>query len=119
MEVVESTAKSDLFVTSKFGNHWKEHWKQEIERGSEIHTLDELLDIAHYQGRKALLLEQCIKTLLEINEKDFDWISKLMIRYIAENHNIHTTCIVNCNSAELLQGIKATFNEQFLDNEKR
>jgi hypothetical protein len=116
MEAVEATAKSDSLVTAKFGNHWKEHWKQEIEKGSETHTLDDLLYIAHYQGRRAVLLEQQLKTLLEINEKDFNWISKLMIRYIAKKHNLHTTRIVNCTSAELLQGIKSTFIEQFLND---
>ena len=45
------------FVTAKFGNNWKEHAKQNYD-------LDAVIEIAHKQGRRAILLERAIQELL-------------------------------------------------------
>jgi Cys-tRNA synthase (O-phospho-L-seryl-tRNA:Cys-tRNA synthase) len=45
------------FVTAKFGNNWKQHAK-------ENYDMDALIEIAHKQGRRAILLEMVINELL-------------------------------------------------------
>jgi len=45
------------FVTPKFGNNWKQHAK-------ENYDFDSVIEIAHKQGRRAILLERAIKELL-------------------------------------------------------
>ena len=45
------------FVTARFGNLWKEHAKQNC-------SFDEIIDIAHQQGRRAILLQMAIKEIL-------------------------------------------------------
>lgn len=45
------------FVTAKFGNHWKEHAKENYE-------VDQIIDIAWVQGRKVVLLEKALKELV-------------------------------------------------------
>lgn len=48
------------FVTAVFGNNWKEHAK----KNTELYSMDDLIAIAHKQGRRAILLERAIKELL-------------------------------------------------------
>ena len=45
------------FVTGQFGDNWKEYAKENID-------IDEIINIAWIQGRKAILLERVIKNLL-------------------------------------------------------
>lgn len=45
------------FVTPKFGNNWKQFAK-------ELDDIDAIINIAHKQGRRAILLEIAIKELL-------------------------------------------------------
>ena len=45
------------FVTVKFGNNWKQHAK-------ENYDLDAVIEIAHKQGRRSILLERAIQELL-------------------------------------------------------
>lgn len=49
------------FVTPKFGDNWKAHAKKNINK-------DTLIDIAWYNGRKAILLEEALKECEEIIE---------------------------------------------------
>lgn len=44
------------FVTARFGNAWKEHTKQLFDSG-EI-DIENIIDIAWRQGRRAILLEK-------------------------------------------------------------
>lgn len=46
---------------------------------------------------------------LSINEpKDFDSASRVMIKYLAENHHPHTTAIITSTGCEILEGVKST-----------
>lgn len=56
IQKVDELAQQD-FVTAKFGNHWKEHAKENIE-------VDQIIDIAWTQGRRAILLERALKEIL-------------------------------------------------------
>ena len=38
---------------------------------------------------------------------DFNSAAQGLMDYLSKNHNPHTICIVDCNSAELLEGIKS------------
>jgi hypothetical protein len=53
---------------------------------------------------------------IEVNVKDvyFEELSKLMIKYLCENHNPHTTIIITNNSAEILSGIKSVVTDEFI-----
>lgn len=37
-----------------------------------------------------------------------------LMKYLAENHHPHTTCIVVNNSAEILEGIQTHLTEKFI-----
>lgn len=54
---VEELEKTD-FVTARFGKNWKENAKKN-------YNVDQVLDIAHINGRKVVLLEMAIKELLD------------------------------------------------------
>ena len=54
-------------------------------------------------------LETILDRILEVNEpKDFDSASRILIKYLCENHNPHVTVIVTPTGAELLGGLKST-----------
>lgn len=44
------------------------------------------------------------KIEIDTNRIYFEELAKLMMKYLAENHNPHTRVIIDCNSAELLSG---------------
>lgn len=46
--------------------------------------------------------------------KEFQKAAEPLIKYLAENYNPHTTCIVTNNSAEMLQGIAGYTNNEHL-----
>jgi len=60
MKFVDAQIEQPL-VTARFGNDWKEHVKQELEKDSGLYTVDDIIDIAWRQGRKAIILERYIK----------------------------------------------------------
>ena len=49
------------FVTTKFGDNWKNHQKRMLAEGQI--DIDMLLDVAWIQGRRALLMEDVIRVL--------------------------------------------------------
>ena len=53
---IDELEKTD-FVTARFGNGWKKNAKDNFD-------FDAVIDIAHKQGRRAILLERAIKELL-------------------------------------------------------
>lgn len=57
LEKVDKQAKEPL-VTAKFSNNWKAHAKDNI-------NIDDMTDIAWYQGRRAILLERIIEKLIK------------------------------------------------------
>ena len=58
IEMIEATAKTPM-VTPRFGNEWKKFTKEKFENGQM--SVDDIIDIAFYQGRKALLLEEALR----------------------------------------------------------
>lgn len=53
---IDEIEKTD-FVTARFGNGWKKNAKENF-------SSDDIIDIAHKQGRRAILLERAIEELL-------------------------------------------------------
>lgn len=56
LKEVEEKIETD-FVTARFGNNWKNHAKENYEK-------DDIINIAWIQGRKALLLEMALKSVM-------------------------------------------------------
>jgi hypothetical protein len=44
----------------------------------------------------------------------FEEAVKPLMKYLADNHNPHTVVVVESNSAEILQGIKAVVTDEFI-----
>jgi hypothetical protein len=53
---------------------------------------------------------------VEIDTKNiyFEELAKLMIKYLAENHNPHTTVIITSTTAELLEGKMSVETIEFI-----
>jgi hypothetical protein len=53
---------------------------------------------------------------VEIDTKNiyFEELAKLMIKYLAENHNLHTTVIITSTTAELLEGKMSVATIEFI-----
>jgi hypothetical protein len=51
------------FVTARFGNNWKEHTKEQFDSG-EI-EIENIIEVAWKQGRKAILLERELTRLIK------------------------------------------------------
>lgn len=45
-----------------------------------------------------------METQIDTKQIYFEELAKLMIKYLAENHNPHTTVIITSTDAELLEG---------------
>jgi len=56
------------------------------------------------------------KINIEIDTKQlmFEEIAKLMIKYLAENHNPHTSIIITSNGAELVEGKMCISTGEFI-----
>lgn len=56
------------------------------------------------------------KNKIEVDTKQtyFEQLSKLLIKYLAENHNPHTTIIVTSTSAELVEGKMCISTNEFI-----
>lgn len=48
------------------------------------------------------------------NQEKFEEIVKPLIKFLAENHHPHTTCIVTATEAEILEGLMVTKTDEFL-----
>jgi hypothetical protein len=62
LEAIEERIEKP-FVTAKFGDNWREHYRKMLVEGQI--TTDMLLDIAWKQGRRALLMEDAIKRFVK------------------------------------------------------
>ena len=49
-----------------------------------------------------------------MEKQTFEEAVKPLIKWVAENCNPHATVLVDCTSAELLQGSECVINEEFL-----
>lgn len=52
--------------------------------------------------------------LSEDKRKEFDELAKQMIKFLNDNCYPHVSVIVDCTSAELLEGVCAIHTEEFL-----
>lgn len=52
--------------------------------------------------------------LKEVDLNNFEEATEYLIKYLAENHNPHTSCIVTSNTAELFEGIKSHLTDKYL-----
>ena len=58
-QINEMADKDKSFVTSQFGDNWKDHQKRMLSEGQI--NIDDIIDIAWKQGRRALLMEEVIR----------------------------------------------------------
>ena len=63
LKLVDERVEKPL-VTARFGDNWKNHVKSEYEKGTGLYELDDIIDIAWKEGRRAILLERALKELL-------------------------------------------------------
>lgn len=59
-DINERAAKP--LITAKFGDNWKEHQKKMILDGQI--KIEDIVEIAWIQGRRALLLERAVRSLV-------------------------------------------------------
>ncbi len=50
----------------------------------------------------------------KIDDKNFESVAKMMIKYLAENHHPHTTVIITSTNAELLEGQQSISTNEYL-----
>jgi hypothetical protein len=67
LKIIHDTVETP-FVTATFGNNWKEHQQAMIDKGQ--FTVENILHIAWFQGRRALLLEKALDDALSQLEQD-------------------------------------------------
>lgn len=49
-----------------------------------------------------------VSTILELtNDADFEAVGRMMMKYLARNHNPHCTVIITNSTCELVEGIKS------------
>lgn len=49
-----------------------------------------------------------------MTQEKFEEAARPLIKYLAENHHPHTTCIVTNTDAEILEGIKCIKTDEYL-----
>lgn len=59
-------------------------------------------------------IKTIMKVEIETKQTYFEELAKLMIKYLAENHNPHTTIIITSASAELVEGKMCVETNEFL-----
>ncbi len=59
-------------------------------------------------------LAQVIKQYQNTISKEFEYASKPLMKYLAENHHPHTKVIVESNSSQLLEGLKSIVTDEFI-----
>jgi hypothetical protein len=55
-----------------------------------------------------------MKIEIDTNQIYFEELSKIVMKYLAENHNPHTSIIITSTSAELVQGKYAIQTDEFI-----
>lgn len=56
------------------------------------------------------------EVIIDTKQILFEEIAKLMIKYLAENHNPHTTVIITSTDAELVEGKICVKTNEFLND---
>lgn len=51
---------------------------------------------------------------ISVKQTLFEELAKLMIKYLAENHNPHTSIIITSNGAELVEGKMCISTDEFI-----
>ena len=59
-------------------------------------------------------IENAFEIWYEEKLKDFEFVSRLMIKHLAENYHPHTCCIVDSTSAEVFEGHKVVKTDEYL-----
>ena len=100
IEKVDEIEQTD-FVTPNFGSNWPTYIKQ-------YHEIDDVISIAHKQGRRAILLERAI----------YDLVAEVA-RLKAENATLQSINKTNMQSLESIsiecKQLKAERKEEFLN----
>jgi hypothetical protein len=55
-----------------------------------------------------------MKIEIDTNKIHFEELAKLVMKYLAENHNPHTSIIITSTSAELVQGKYGIQTDEFI-----
>lgn len=59
-------------------------------------------------------LQKRFQEWIETRKPTFEESVEPLMKFLAENHHPHTTCIVVCNRAELVEGIETYLNDEFI-----
>lgn len=55
-----------------------------------------------------------LEEYLKEQKETFEQKSKSLIKYLCANHNPHTKIIITCDSAEIFEGVKSIYTNEFI-----
>lgn len=59
-------------------------------------------------------MKKTINVKTESVESEFEQLSRKLIKYLCENHHPHTTILISPTGAEIVEGVKAFYTEEYL-----
>lgn len=74
----------------------------------------ELIDKMYYDKRNELFKNKVEMTKEEKTKAEFDELVRPLIKWIAENQHPHTQILIDCTSAELLEGIMVLSTDEYI-----
>ena len=69
------------------------------------------MEAPHQRGSNALPRPSTLERKIM---EEFEKLAKLLIKYLNENHNPHTSIIITTDSAEILEGAKGFTTDEFI-----
>jgi len=71
-------------------------------------------DASNLEALEQEKLEKDFEEWLEEKSKDFDFVSRIMIKHMAENYHPHNYCLVDATHCEVLESQKALKTNAYL-----
>jgi len=71
-------------------------------------------DVSKLEATEQEIIEKEFEEWFEEKSKDFEFVSRFMIKHLSENYHPHTTCIINSTYAEVMSGEKCITTTEYL-----